>query len=149
MVAQVLSFARGQEGKRTEIAPGDLVADVVRIARDTLPKNIEIVTDVSAELPPIFGDPTQCHQVLLNLCVNARDAMPNGGTLTLSAEAVDDRLHRRTIARRTWRAGDYVVIPRQGHRHRHARSSCSTRSSIRSSPRRKPARAPASASRRR
>ena len=88
MVAQVLSFARGQEGRRVEIPPADLIGDVVRIARDTLPKHIEIVTDVSDDLPPIFGDSTQCHQVLINLCVNARDAMPNGGTLTLSAEAV-------------------------------------------------------------
>jgi PAS domain S-box-containing protein len=89
MVAQVLSFARGQEGKRSEIAPAVLIGDVVRIARDTLPKNIEIVTSVDAALPPLFGDPTQCHQVLLNLCVNARDAMPNGGTLKVSAEVAD------------------------------------------------------------
>jgi len=87
MVSQVLSFARGQEGKRAEIRPVDLITDVVRIARDTLPKNIAIVTDVQPGLPPILGDPTQCHQVLLNLCVNARDAMPNGGTLKLTAEA--------------------------------------------------------------
>ena len=92
MVAQVLSFARGQEGKRTEIAPAALIGDVVRIARDTLPKNIEIVTAVDAGLPPVWGDPTQCHQVLLNLCVNARDAMPNGGTLTLSAAAGDGNI---------------------------------------------------------
>jgi PAS domain S-box-containing protein len=85
MVSQVVSFARGEEGKRTEIRPVDLITDVVRIARDTLPKNIAIVTDVQPGLPPISGDPTQCHQVLLNLCVNARDAMPNGGTLKLSA----------------------------------------------------------------
>jgi two-component system cell cycle sensor histidine kinase/response regulator CckA len=89
MVAQVLSFARGQEGKRSEIAPSALIGDVVRIARDTLPKNIEIVTAVDAGLPPVLVDPTQVHQVLLNLCVNARDAMPNGGTLTLSAAVAD------------------------------------------------------------
>ena len=85
MVAQVLSFARGQEGRRAEIKPADLIADVVRIVRDTFPKTIEIVTEVEPRLPLIMGDPTQCHQVLLNLCVNARDAMPGGGRLTLSA----------------------------------------------------------------
>jgi PAS domain S-box-containing protein len=85
MVAQVLSFARGQEGKRVEIRIADLVADVVRIARDTFPKNIEISTRIDSPLPSIVGDPTQCHQVLLNLCVNARDAMPDGGTLTITA----------------------------------------------------------------
>jgi PAS domain S-box-containing protein len=87
MVSQVLSFARGQEGRRVDIRPVDLITDVVRIARDTLPKHIEIVTDVDPGLPAISGDPTQCHQVLLNLCVNARDAMPNGGTLRLAAKA--------------------------------------------------------------
>jgi two-component system cell cycle sensor histidine kinase/response regulator CckA len=87
MVAQVLSFARGQEGRRVEIKPADLIADVVRIARDTFPKTIEIATELEPQLPLILGDPTQCHQVLLNLCVNARDAMPGGGRLTLSAMA--------------------------------------------------------------
>lgn len=94
MVAQVLSFARGQEGKRTEIRPADLIGDVVRIARDTLPKHIEIVTRVAQDLPAVLGDPTQCHQVLLNLCVNARDAMPNGGQLTVSADTEQVPVHR-------------------------------------------------------
>ncbi|HYB97442.1 MAG TPA: ATP-binding protein [Vicinamibacterales bacterium] len=89
MVRQVLSFARGQEGKRVEIRPDDLVGDVVRIARDTLPKNIDIITHVDPHLPAVLGDPTQCHQVLLNLCVNARDAMPNGGTLTITASTAE------------------------------------------------------------
>lgn len=87
MVSQVLSFARGQEGRRVEIRVPDLIADVVRIARDTFPKSIEIVTEIEPKLPPIIGDPTQFHQVLLNLCLNARDAMPGGGRLTLSARA--------------------------------------------------------------
>ncbi len=87
MVSQVLSFARGQEGRRVEIKASDLIADVVRIVRDTFPKSIEIVTEVDSTLPLVIGDPTQFHQVLLNLCVNARDAMPGGGRLTLSARA--------------------------------------------------------------
>jgi PAS domain S-box-containing protein len=87
MVSQVLSFARGQEGRRLEIKPADLIADVVRIARDTFPKTIEIATEIEPHLPLIIGDPTQFHQVLLNLCVNARDAMPGGGRLALSARA--------------------------------------------------------------
>ena len=110
MVSQVLSFARGQEGKRAEIRAVDLIADVVRIARDTLPKHIDIVTGVDAGLPPILGDPTQCHQVLLNLCVNARDAMPNGGTLTLSAEAVTFTRSVGTSRPRDLADGTYVVI---------------------------------------
>ncbi|MDP3718878.1 MAG: PAS domain S-box protein [Acidobacteriota bacterium] len=88
MVRQVLAYARGVEGRRVEIDPGTLVADVARIARDTLPKTIDLQTRVESGLPPLVGDPTQCHQVLVNLCVNARDAMPAGGQLTMSAALV-------------------------------------------------------------
>ena len=93
MVRQVLSYARGLEGRRVEIKPAELVAEVERIARDTLPKTIDIRTNVEPGLPLLLGDPTQFHQVLLNLCVNARDAMPAGGQLTIGAELVmvDDR----------------------------------------------------------
>lgn len=93
MVKQVLSFARGIEGRRVEINARELVADVERIARDTLPKNIDIRTSVDPGLPLLLGDSTQFHQVLLNLCVNARDAMPDGGQLTIAARRViGDRL---------------------------------------------------------
>ncbi|MEO8677769.1 MAG: ATP-binding protein [Vicinamibacterales bacterium] len=86
MVRQVLSFARGVEGRRVEIDAGALVAEVERMARDTLPKNIDIRTRVEPGLPLLLGDPTQLHQVLLNLCVNARDSMPEGGQMSISAE---------------------------------------------------------------
>ena len=88
MVRQVLSYARGLDGRRVEIKPAELVAEVERIARDTLPKTIDIRTNVEPGLPPLLGDPTQFHQVLLNLCVNARDAMPAGGQLTMGAALV-------------------------------------------------------------
>jgi two-component system, cell cycle sensor histidine kinase and response regulator CckA len=109
MVSQVLSFARGREGKRVEMRAADVINDVVRIARDILPKNIEITTDVDPSLPLILGDPTQCHQVLLNLCVNARDAMPNGGQLRLSADRETIAPHQG-VRPSELAAGDYVVI---------------------------------------
>lgn len=85
LVQQVLAFARGVEGQRTPTQVGDICRDVAKIARDTFPKNIEIRLDVESALPPVLGDPTQLHQVLLNLCVNARDAMPRGGDLRITA----------------------------------------------------------------
>ena len=106
MVRQVLSFARGLEGRRVEIDAKDLVADVARIARDTIPKNIEIKIRIEDGLPALNGDPTQFHQVLLNLCVNARDAMPRGGLLTISAERVDAQPRDRTDVP----AGAYVML---------------------------------------
>jgi PAS domain S-box-containing protein len=88
MVRQVLSFARGVDSQRVEVRPEDAVADIVRIVRDTFPKNIEIVERVGRGLWTLQADPTQLQQVLLNLCVNARDAMPDGGRLTIAVDNV-------------------------------------------------------------
>jgi PAS domain S-box-containing protein len=97
MVRQVLSFARGMQTERTRLDPRALVAGVERILRDTFPKNIEVRTVSRAEPWPILGDTTQLHQVLVNLCVNARDAMPHGGVLVLRTcnVEVDGRPHVR------------------------------------------------------
>jgi two-component system, cell cycle sensor histidine kinase and response regulator CckA len=85
MVDQVLSFARGVDGKREPVSLGDVIDEVRRISIDTFPKDITIETEVPDDLWPVVGDPTQLQQVLVNLCVNARDAMPDGGTVTISA----------------------------------------------------------------
>ena len=85
IVKQVLTFARGTEGARLLLQPAHLINDVAGIAEGTFPKGIAVRTKHLQSLWPIEGDPTQVHQVLLNLSVNARDAMPAGGTLTISA----------------------------------------------------------------
>jgi len=85
MVRQVLSFARGVEGQQLEVQVGHLVKEIEKIVQDTFLKNIQVRSNIPTDLWLVQGDPTQLHQVLLNLCVNARDAMPNGGTLTLAA----------------------------------------------------------------
>ncbi len=89
MVGQVLAFARGMDGNRVPVDPGRIVGDVEKIARDTFPKNIVIRVSADSDLRPVVGDATQIHQVLLNLCVNARDAMPEGGDLTLTVANVE------------------------------------------------------------
>ena len=86
MVKQILSFARGVEGERLAIQLRHLSKEVIKILRETLPKSIEINFLLSEDLWPIMGDATQLHQVLMNLCINARDAMPNGGKLHIEAE---------------------------------------------------------------
>lgn len=85
MVKQVLYFARGVESAQLVIQVGHQIEEVKRIAQDTFPKNIRLLSAIPADLWTVRGDPTQLHQILLNLCVNARDAMPDGGTLTLKA----------------------------------------------------------------
>ncbi len=86
MVKQILSFARGIEGERLAIQPRHLIKEIIKILRETLPKSIEIGFYISEDLWPMMGDATQFHQVLMNLCINARDAMPDGGKLHISAE---------------------------------------------------------------
>ncbi len=88
MVRQVLTFARGMEGQRMEVQLASLLKETEQFLRDTFPKQIDIELRLPPELPTVIGDPTQLHQILVNLCVNARDAMPTGGRLRLHAEQV-------------------------------------------------------------
>ena len=90
IVKQVLTFARGAEGERVLLQPKHLVSELAKIMAQTFPRNIDIQTNLPTELWTVMGDATQIHQVLLNLCVNARDAMGTaGGTLTVAAENLD------------------------------------------------------------
>jgi PAS domain S-box-containing protein len=110
LVKQILSFARGAEGKRTILQVGHLLVEIARIARQTFPKSIEICMDFSTkELWTVSADATQLHQVFMNLCVNARDAMLNGGNLIIAAENlfVDENYARMHLDAHV---GPYVVI---------------------------------------
>ncbi len=86
LVKQILSFTRGVEGNRTTIQLRHLLVDVAQVAKKTFPKFIDTQINLAPDLWTVFGDATQLHQVLMNLVVNARDAMPDGGTLSISAE---------------------------------------------------------------
>lgn len=88
MVGRLLSFARGADGSREDVQMPPLVRDLATIVRDTFPKNIAFDEHLSPDLWSLQADPTQLHQVLLNLCVNARDAMPDGGTITVTAKNI-------------------------------------------------------------
>lgn len=109
MVRQVLSFARGVAGERVALQPKHLIKEIVKILRETLPKSIEINFNVPDNLWIISADATQMHQVLMNLCVNARDAMAEGGSITIHAENafVDENYARMHIDAK---AGRFVLI---------------------------------------
>jgi PAS domain S-box-containing protein len=85
VVRQLLIFGRGVESQRVSLQVRHLLREMVDMMRETFPKSITLNFRLPNGLWPVLGDATQLHQVLLNLCVNARDAMPEGGTLTLNA----------------------------------------------------------------
>jgi two-component system, cell cycle sensor histidine kinase and response regulator CckA len=88
MVKQVLSFARGVQGERIALQLKHLIREMVKTLKSTFPKSLEISISLAEDLRPVSGDATQLHQVLMNLSVNARDAMPYGGRLTIEAEEI-------------------------------------------------------------
>ena len=109
LVKQVLSFARGVQGDRTPLQVKHIISEIKDFACNTFPKSIEIQVGLPDDLRLISADATQIHQVLMNLCVNARDAMPNGGTLSLKAENIDiDQNYVKMNLDAT--VGNYVLI---------------------------------------
>jgi len=100
LVRQVLSFARGVGGERVIIDPRPIVREVRKIFLETLPRTIRFESDLHGKWL-LRADPTQVHQVLMNLCINARDAMPAGGTLHIEVEdrSIDDARHLEPGAR--------------------------------------------------
>jgi PAS domain S-box-containing protein len=89
VVRQLLTFSRGTGGERVTVQLRHLFKEMVGIMHETFPRDIAVDYHAAPELRPVRGDPTQLHQVLLNLCVNARDAMPQGGKLSLTARDAD------------------------------------------------------------
>jgi PAS domain S-box-containing protein len=88
LVRQVLAFARGVEGARILLNPVNILNEIQDMIRDTFPKNLDLSYDPGFAIWTVTGDPTQLRQVFTNLCVNARDAMPNGGALKIAIENV-------------------------------------------------------------
>lgn len=88
MVKQILSFAKGSKENNSSVPVRHLLQEMAGIARDTFPKNIRVESRSPKDLWGVKGNATELHQILLNLCVNARDAMPKGGQLTLSGENI-------------------------------------------------------------
>lgn len=109
LVKQVLSFARGVEGERVILEVKHLLHEIQQIMVETFPKSLSLSVNITRDLWTVWGDITQLHQVLMNLCVNARDAMPQGGTLSIYAEnlVIDENYARMQIDANV---GPYVCI---------------------------------------
>jgi PAS domain S-box-containing protein len=88
LTRQLLTFSRQQVVQPQRVSVNQVVAGIERMLRRLLPANIALETRLDADVPPIWADPGQLEQVIVNLAVNARDAMPDGGTLTIETAAV-------------------------------------------------------------
>lgn len=109
LVKQILTFARGLDGDRGTLQIRHIVGEVVQVIRETFPKNIEIKVNIANDLKTIEADATQIHQVLMNLVVNARDAMDRGGQLKITVEnfSADSEFTRMHLDATE---GDYVLV---------------------------------------
>jgi nitrogen-specific signal transduction histidine kinase len=109
LVRQILSFAHGAGTVKQLVQLKHLLQDALCVTNDTFPKNIRVDDSFPGNLWPIMADPTQIHRVLLNLCVNARDAMPDGGTLWLRAEncLLDEAMAKKIPGAR---AGAWIIL---------------------------------------
>jgi PAS domain S-box-containing protein len=110
LVKQILTFTRGSEGERRTLQVSSLLQEVIQVIGQTFPKAIAIREELSAQpVGTVFADPTHLHQVLMNLCVNARDAMPEGGVLTLAIAPfyVDDAFAQANLEAQV---GHYALI---------------------------------------
>jgi CheY-like chemotaxis protein len=97
------------EGERIEVHLRHLVKELESIIKNTFPKDIQLTSSFPTDTRTIFGDPTQIHQLLLNLCVNARDAMPGGGNLRVNVEnsSIDEQFAAMNLDAKV---GPYVKI---------------------------------------
>lgn len=109
LIRQVLTFARGVEGERISVNLKHIIKDLIKVLGETFPKTISVKYEIEPELDLVSADPTQIHQVLMNMAVNARDAMPSGGILTIKAQNiyVDENYARLNIEAAP---GNYVFL---------------------------------------
>ncbi|MGK7949032.1 MAG: PAS domain S-box protein [Xenococcaceae cyanobacterium] len=109
IVRQVLMFARETETEWKLVSISQLLEEIIQLIRQTFPKSIAIEDRVSPDLWQLDGDSSQLHQLLMNLCINARDAMPDGGKLIISAEnlSLDEQYSATNL---NIEVGNYILI---------------------------------------
>lgn len=114
LVRQLLTFARKADTLVEPVELNATIQDLLKLLYETFPKTVSIQTDLAPDLPPISGDSTQINQVLINLCVNARDAMPSGGKLVITTQLVSGSSVRLRFSDATAREYEQVDVTDTG-----------------------------------
>lgn len=109
LVRQLLAFSRQQTLRPQVLQPGELVSELSALLSRLLGENIELQLEQSRDLWPVKADQHQLEQVIINLAVNARDAMPDGGKLAIHTANVSER-RSRELGQRHLEPGEYVLI---------------------------------------
>src|SRR4051812_14946332 len=109
LVEQILSYSRSQRGKRAPVELERIVAETLELVRGSLPPGVQLVANVPGEPLSVLGDPTQLHQIVMNLCTNALHALGERGTLTVTLDAADAELDR-PLSHGMLRAGRYARL---------------------------------------
>lgn len=109
LVVQLLAFSRGDSMEEQPLQLLPLIKEDIKMSRSTMPASIEIVTKLAEGLPEVLVDPVQLNQVLMNLCINARDAMNGAGTLTIQLKS-SRALRAECLACHQWVHGDWVEL---------------------------------------
>lgn len=110
LVKQILAFSRHAKTERVPLQPASIVKETIKLLRSSLPSTIDIRQEIPCDVAPILADPTQVHQILINLCTNAFHAMEeHGGTLTVSL--LNIRLTEEDLAARPqMKPGSFVRL---------------------------------------
>jgi len=110
LIQQMLTFSRGQRGEPRSLQVGPLIKECAKMLDSTLPSTIETRLQVADRLPPVIADPVQIDQILLNLCINARDAMAGHGVLKVSVQAIECKTPCVCASCRKSAAGRFVEL---------------------------------------
>ncbi|HEY6952301.1 MAG TPA: ATP-binding protein, partial [Bacteroidota bacterium] len=114
LVRQMLTFARQTDVEFRPLNVNTLVAEITKMLAATFPKTIEFAKDLGENVPLVTADQTQLHQVFLNLCVNARDAMPDGGRITISTQSISGTVVKQKFPAAIRDAYVHIVVSDTG-----------------------------------
>jgi signal transduction histidine kinase len=110
LLRQMLMFARGADGAFEPVALAFIISEIATMISETFDRNFTVSVEVAPDIPVIQADPTQLHQIIMNLCVNARDAMENGGHIAISARALTLSAHEIPTHELDAKPGAYVMV---------------------------------------